>query len=37
MTGADLGRELGVSPRHGLRLKKQAERRRLDGIHTEAS
>jgi len=23
MTGADLGRELGVSPRHGLRLKKQ--------------
>ncbi len=23
MTGADIGRELGVSPRHGLRLKKQ--------------
>jgi Protein of unknown function (DUF2637) len=28
MTGANLGRELGVIPRHGLRLKKQAERRR---------
>lgn len=28
MTGADLGRELGVSPRHGLRLKKHAEQRR---------
>lgn len=27
MTGADLGRELGVSPRHGLRLKRQVENR----------
>jgi hypothetical protein len=25
MTGADIGRELGVSPRHGLRLKRAAE------------
>jgi hypothetical protein len=25
MTGADVGRELGVSPRHGLRLKKQVQ------------
>jgi|HubBroStandDraft_1064217.scaffolds.fasta_scaffold22510_1 hypothetical protein len=31
MTRADLGRELGVSPRHGLRLKKQAEHHRSDG------
>jgi hypothetical protein len=27
MTGADLGRELGVSPRHGLRLKQQVGNR----------
>jgi Protein of unknown function (DUF2637) len=27
MTGADLGRELGVSPRHGLRLKQQVGKR----------
>src|SRR6266702_3445538 len=32
MTGADLGRELGVSPRHGPRLKRQAERRRPDSV-----
>jgi uncharacterized protein DUF2637 len=32
MTGADLGRELGVSTRHGLRLKRQAERRRPDSV-----
>jgi hypothetical protein len=32
MTGADLGRELGVSPRHGLRLKKQVENRRSGGL-----
>ncbi len=32
MTGADLGRELGVSPRHGLRLKKQAESHRSDNV-----
>jgi Protein of unknown function (DUF2637) len=27
MTGADIGREVGVSPRHGLRLKKQVGNR----------
>jgi len=27
LTGADLGRKLGVSPRHGLRLKRQVENR----------
>jgi hypothetical protein len=32
MTGADLGRELGVSTRHGLRLKKEVQRRREDGM-----
>lgn len=32
MTGADLGRELGVSPRHGLRLKKQVERHLPGGM-----
>jgi hypothetical protein len=32
ITGADLGRELGVSPRHGLRLKKQVEKRRADSL-----
>ena len=36
ITGADLGRELGVSPRHGLRLKKQVEKCRSDGTsHSE--
>jgi hypothetical protein len=29
MTGADLGRELGVSPRHGLRLKERVKSGRM--------
>jgi Protein of unknown function (DUF2637) len=37
MTGADLGRELGVSPRHGLRLKKQAEQRRPGDVPATAT
>jgi hypothetical protein len=37
MTGADLGRELGVSPRHGLRLKRQAEQRRPGDVPATAS
>jgi hypothetical protein len=37
MTGADLGRELGVSPRHGLRLKRQAEQHRPDDVPVAAS
>jgi hypothetical protein len=37
MTGADLGRELGVSPRHGLRLKKQVERGRPDDVPITSS
>jgi hypothetical protein len=34
MTGADLGRELGISPRHGLRLKKRV---RSDGVAVAAN
>ncbi len=34
MTGADLGRALGISPRHGLRLKKRV---RSDGMAIAAS
>ena len=36
MSGADLGRELGVSPRHGLRLKKQAGQCRPDEVPATA-
>lgn len=36
MTGADLGRELGVSPRHGLRLKKRAEMHKSDNLAVAA-